>query len=227
VGSSDEGDEVALVNCDDVVSSESEDEEVRVNAATVNWSSDTDEDAEALRPDTDAVDDRDDTLMVEFENWLSDASMDEGTMLLPGTLVGAGEGVAGTELMAAARAAEEGEAKGYGGTVRSLGNGGTEGTMGRATVGIAGTDGTCGKDGAAAAGDANASAAFIAAGTTGAAAESAALTAAGTTAASDGEESRGASTAAVLVSWPTRLPRESTVAMTSTATVKTFVGDAA
>jgi hypothetical protein len=227
VGSSAEGDEVALVNWDDAVSSESEDDEVRVKAATVKRSSDADEDADALRPDTDAVDEREDALMVEFENWLSDAGMDAGMMLLPGTLVGAGEGIAGTELMAAARAAEEGEANGYGGTVRSLGNGGTEGTTGRATVGIAGTDGTCGKDGTAAAGDANGSAAFTTAETTGAAAESTALTAAGTTAASDGEESRGASTAAVLVSWPTRFPLESTVATTSTATVKTFVGDAA
>lgn len=40
-----------------------------------------------------------------------------------------------------------GEAKGYAGTVKVLGNGGTEGTEGKATLGTAGTDGTDGTDG--------------------------------------------------------------------------------
>lgn len=217
MGSPAEGDEVALVNCVDDVSSESEDE-VRVKAATVNRSSDADEDSEALRPDArDAMDEGDDTLIVEFEKRLSDASTDAGITLLPGTLVGAGEGVTDPGVIAAARA-EAGDANGYGGTIKSLGNGGTEGTTGRTTVGTAGTDGTCGKEGTAgtgteggtaAAGDARDSAAF----TTADAAEFTALAAAGTT--------------AVFVSWPTRFPLASTVAMTSTATVKTFVAGAA
>lgn len=191
---------------------------------------DTDEDSVALLlPD---VEENSDMLgMVEFDGRTSDANRkDDGLMLLPDILVGAGEGVKDPVLMSAARAGTPDE-NGYAGTVKSLGNGGTGGTTGRATVGTAGTAGTCGMEGtagtgtagdSAAAGDASNAAAADTAGSTG---EPTALTMAGAT--FDGGEAWGVFAACVFVSWATRFPPESRVAMTSTLTVKTFVGDAA
>ena len=194
---------------------------------------DTDEDRVALLlPDVeDALDEKSDMLgMVEFDGGISDANgKDDGLTLLPDILVGAG-GVKDPVLMSAARAGAPDE-NGYAGTVKSLGNGGTEGTTGRATVGTAGTAGTCGMEGtagmgtagdSAAAGDASNAAAADTAGSTG---EPTALTMAGAT--FDGGEAWGVVAACVFVSWATRFPPESTVAMTSTLTVKTFVGDGA
>lgn len=232
------GGEVALENCVDDVSSVSDDDE-RVNAATVKRPSDAGEDAtEALLADAEAaVDENNDMLgMVEFESGFSDADKDTGEMLLPDTLVGTGDGVKDPELLAAARA-EAPEANGYAGTVRSLGYGGNEGTTGKAAVDIAGTVGTCGKEGAdgtgaegstAAAADSKDPATFMTADTPGCAAEPTALTIAGTTGATfDGCEPWGELAACVFVSWPTRFPLVSTVAMTSTLTVTTFVADPA
>jgi hypothetical protein len=232
-----DGNEVALVNCVDDVSSESDVDE-RVKAATLNRPSDADEDAETLLADTDEVDENNDMLgMVEFDSKWNDADIDAGTTLLPDTLVGAGERVKDSELVAATARAEAPDANGYAGTVRSLGYGGTAGTVGRATVGTAGTAGTCGKEGTAgtgteggttAAGDATDAAAFTTADIPGTAAEPTALTMPGTTGAtSAGCEPCGEATACVFVSWPTRFPLVSTVATTSTLTVRTLVADAA
>jgi hypothetical protein len=223
---------VTLEGSVDDVSSELADDE-RVNTAAVKRS-DTDEDRVALLlPDVEgALDERSDMLgMVEFDAGISDANnKDDGLMLLPGILVGAGEEVEDLVLVSAARAGTPDE-NGYAGTVKSLGNGGTEGTTGRATVGTAGTAGTCGMEGtagmgtagdSAATGDASNAAAADTAGSTG---EPTALTMAG--AMFDGGEAWGEVGACVFVSWATRFPPESTVAMTSTLTVRTFVGDAA
>lgn len=120
--------------------------------------------------------------------------------------------------------------------MRSDGNGGTAGTLGSATVGTAGTAGTCGSDGTAGIGtdggtwaavSVNALTAFPTAETTGAA--TGATPDATASAAFAGEATASAPDVAtagsdcVLVSWPTRLPLVSTVAITSTLTVRTLV----
>jgi hypothetical protein len=165
--------EVALDICVEVASGPDEDE--LVNAAAVK----TPSDAEAPLL-LDAKDVASDMLgMVEFGGEFSDINKDAGAMLTSSILVGKGGGIKDAKLVAPARA-EAPEAKGYAGTVRSLGYGGTAGTTGRATVGSAGTAGTWGKEGIAGTGTA-AAATSITADVTGAAAESTALTIAGTT----------------------------------------------
>jgi hypothetical protein len=106
-------------------------------------------DASALLRD--ALERNDDVLvMVEFEAELRIEERDTGSALdsalLGNTLVGVGDGATGV-LLTWATWTELPDAYGYGGTLRSLGKGGTEGTSGRTTVGAAGTVGTCGKEG--------------------------------------------------------------------------------
>lgn len=117
---------------------------------------------------------------------------------------------------------------GYAGTENPLGNGGTAGTCGKASVGNGGTAGTCGNDGTGGVEGTDESTTF----TTADATESTAFTA-GATADSTGaiafpneSTSPGVGvlgTPGVFVSCPTMFPLESTVATTSTLTVTTLV----
>jgi len=125
---------------------------------------------------------------------------------------------------------------GYAGTEKPLGNGGTAGTWGKASVGKGGTAGTCGNDGTGGVEGTAGSTASRAPERTRPAAESTAFTTGDATGATGAITAPNestipgvgvAGTPGVFVSWPIRLPLESTVATTSTLTVTTLVAGCA
>jgi hypothetical protein len=202
-----------------------------MKSCTLVGDSDTDRDAdfEALLSDAaDAVrDDDDDDGVLAVDD--CDAELVEDATLLPEMLatVEPSEEVERPVLTCNA-SADAADPYGYAGTENPLGNGGTAGTCGKASVGNGGTAGTCGNDGTGGvegtAGSTTlttADATELTAFTAGATADSTGAIAFPNASTSPGVGVLGMP--GVFVSCPTMFPLESTVATTSTLTVTTLV----